>query len=162
MWNNADAIWFGWIWAWLNTTTKTRRLCLRCVLTSAPVSVFQFMQWSQQHTQTSSLCPSLVSLGSLPSAQQLRWLWFHSWAALPKRPRLPRSALWRAWRPPRVALRWGAMRARARHPMLRASHRCHRTRYASLLSTAVFALLCLLPSVYTRYLIVWWRSSSWC
>lgn len=121
---------------------------LLCILTSPPVSVFQFMQWSQQHTQISSLCPSLVSLGSLPSAQQLRWLWFHSWAALLKRPRLPRSALWRAWRPPRVALRWGAMRARARHLMLRANLRCHRTRYVSLLLLRVFALLYLLQHLY--------------
>lgn len=124
--------------------------CLLVILTSPLVSVFQFMQWSQQHTQISSLCPSLVSLGCLPSAQQLRWLWFHSWAALPKRPRLPRSALWRAWRPPRVALRWGAMRARARarHLMLRANLRCHRTRYASLLLLRVFALLYLLHHFY--------------
>lgn len=91
------------------------------------------MQWSQRHTQISSLCPSLVCSGSLPSALQLRWLWFPYWPALPKRPRLPRSALWRAWQPPRVALRWGAMtvRARARHLMLRANPHCHRTRSAS-------------------------------
>ena len=91
------------------------------------------MQWSQQHNQISRcLCPSLVCSGSLPSALQLRWLWFPFWSALPKRPRLPRSAPWRAWRPPRVALRWGAMtvraRARARHLMPRASPHCHRTR----------------------------------
>lgn len=92
------------------------------------------MQWSQRHIQISRcLCPSLVCSGSLPSALQLRWLWFPSWPVLPKRPRLPRSALWRAWRPPRVALRWGAMtvRARARHLMLRANPHCHRTRSAS-------------------------------
>lgn len=92
------------------------------------------MQWSQRHIQISRcLCPSLVCSGSLPSALQLRWLWFPSWPALPKRPRLPRSALWRAWQPPRVALRWGAMtvRARARHLMLRANPHCHRTRSVS-------------------------------
>lgn len=88
------------------------------------------MQWSQQHTQISSLCPSLVYSGSLPSALQLRWLWFPTWQVLPKRPRLPRSALWRAWQPPRVALRWGAMTVRARHLMLRANPHCHRIRLA--------------------------------
>lgn len=89
------------------------------------------MKWSQQHTQISSLCPSLVCSGSLPSALQLRWLWFPTWPVLPKRPRLPRSALWRAWQPPRVALRWGAMTVRARHLMLRANPHCHRIRLAS-------------------------------
>lgn len=94
------------------------------------------MQWSQRHIQISRcLSPSLVCSGSLPSALQLRWLWFPFWSALPKRPRLPRSAPWRAWRPPRVALQWGAMtvRAKARHLMLRANPHCHRTRWASLL-----------------------------
>lgn len=90
----------------------------------------QVMEWSQRHTQISSLCPCRACPASVPSAVQLRWLWFPSWPALPKRPRLPRSAPWRAWRPPRVALQWGAttVRARARHLMLRASPRCHRTR----------------------------------
>lgn len=104
------------------------------ILTFTPLPRLQVMQWSQRHIQISRcLCPSLVCSGSLPSALQLRWLWFPSWPALPKRPRLPRSALWRAWRPPRVALRWGAMtvRARVRHLMLRANPHCHRTRSAS-------------------------------
>lgn len=107
--------------------------CWLNILTFTLSSCSQVMQWSQQHIQISRcLCPSLVCPGSLPSALQLRWLWFPTWPALPKRPRLPRSALWRAWQPPRVALRWGAMtvrvRARARHLMLRASPHCHRTR----------------------------------
>lgn len=96
-------------------------------------SLLQVMQWSLRHTQTSRcLCPSLACSASLPAAPQLRWLWFSSWPVLRKRPRLPRSAPWRAWRPPRVALRWGAttVRARARHLIPRANLHCHRTRSA--------------------------------
>lgn len=97
-------------------------------------SFLQVMQWSQRPIQIfRCLCPSLTFPGSHPSALRLRWLWFPFWPALPKRPRLPRSAPWRAWRPPLVALQWGAMtvRARVRHLMLRASPHCHKTRSAS-------------------------------
>lgn len=124
-----------------------------------PLSTLQVMQWSQRHAQISSLCPSRACLASLPSALQLRWLWFPSWPALPKRPRLPRSAPWRAWRPPRVALQWGAttVRARARHLMLRASPRCRRTR-----SVETFCFF-VCPSIFNTnfFLNSGWLGVSW-
>lgn len=138
-------------------------------LTLYPSFLLQVMQWSQRPIQIfRCLCPSLTFSGSHPSALRLRWLWFPSWPALPKRPRLPRSALWRAWRPPRVALRWGAMtvraRARVRHLMLRASPHCHRTRSASspqLIHNNLSFLYRLVPWMSPPYFILFFQTLYW-